>query len=320
MKAFNTSVRLLVPLVALGLVMAAAALAGVSSSSHYTVSTDTLDTGGQHATSAHYTMDDSVGGIDGISGNAVPVETAKNGYIGQLYEVVSLVVTAAPSPVSDSATAQLSGTATLDDNSVLALSGSDAGWSSPGIPYPIFSINGNGLLSPARVYANTPAVVNGYYLGAAGSAGLLVVTPDTVADGIPDWWRAAYFPPGDGTTTNNPGSCAACDADGTGQNNLFKYVAGLNPTNPASIFVLTIVPVTGQPGQQNLTYSPITVGPAADQIYTVQFRTDLVSGAYATLPTIGVLQTNGTEVTATDTNTAQATKFYRVQITLPGDP
>jgi hypothetical protein len=263
-------------------------------------------------------MDGSIGGIDGISGGSS--DTNKNGYIGQLTEVVSLVVTAAPSSVSDTATAQLSGTATLDDNSVLALSGADVDWSSPNIPYPILSINGSGLLSPASVYANTPGVVDGYYLGATNSAGLLVFTLDTVGDGIPDWWRAAYFPPGTGATTNNAGSCATCDADGTGQNNLFKYVAGLNPTNPASVFVLKIAPVTGQAGQKNLIYNPITEGPAADQIYTLQFRTNLVSGAYATVPTISGLQTNSTQVTATDTNATQVDKFYRVQITLPGDP
>jgi hypothetical protein len=314
MKPSNTFARLVVPLVVLIFGMTAAALDGAN----YVVSADTVDSGGQHATSADYTMDGSVGGIDGVSSNATPVVTARNGFIGQLYEVVSIVVTATPSSVSATATAQLNGTATLDDNSVLALSGSDVDWSSPNIPYPILSINGGGVLSPANVYANTPATVAGYYLGATDSTGLLVFTPDTVGDGIPDWWRAAYF--GGNGLSSNKQSCTTCDADGTGQNNLFKYVAGLNPTNPASIFVLTITPVAGQSGQQNLIYSPITEGPAADQIYTVQFRTDLVSGAYATLPTVSGLVTNGAQVTATDTNATQMGKFYRVQITLPGDP
>ena len=53
------------------------------------------------------------------------------------------------------------------------------------------------------------------------------------ADGIPDWWRQKYF--GTSGTTNGM-SCATCDADGTGQNNLAKFEAGLNPTNSASVF------------------------------------------------------------------------------------
>jgi hypothetical protein len=60
---------------------------------------------------------------------------------------------------------------------------------------------------------------------------------DTVGDGIPNWWRQEYF--GTGFTTNSS-SCASCDADGTGQNNLFKYVTGLNPTNPSSAFGVNI--------------------------------------------------------------------------------
>jgi hypothetical protein len=56
------------------------------------------------------------------------------------------------------------------------------------------------------------------------------------------------------------------------------------------------------------------------RVYTVQSLTDLVGGIYSNLSTIGALQTNGTQVTATDTNAVQAQKFYRVQITLPAGP
>ena len=62
-------------------------------------------------------------------------------------------------------------------------------------------------------------------LGATGTSTSVWIERDSVGDGIPDWWRAQYFG-GNGTTTNGQ-SCATCDADGTGQNNLFKYVAGL---------------------------------------------------------------------------------------------
>jgi PKD repeat protein len=60
-----------------------------------------------------------------------------------------------------------------------------------------------------------------------------------VCDGIPDWWRAQYF--GGGGNTTNDLSCATCDADGTGQDNLFKFLAGLDPTNPSSIFGITAI-------------------------------------------------------------------------------
>jgi hypothetical protein len=75
-------------------------------------------------------------------------------------------------------------------------------------------------------------------------ANLIVATSvDTIGDGIPNWWRAQYFG-GNGTTTNST-SCAACDFSGTGQNNLFKYVADLNPTNPASrLAIINITSIT----------------------------------------------------------------------------
>ena len=66
--------------------------------------------------------------------------------------------------------------------------------------------------------------MSGYYLGATNNVGVSVFAP-SVGDGIPSWWRQAYF--GAATPSNNS-DCATCDFDGTGQNNLFKYVAGLN--------------------------------------------------------------------------------------------
>ncbi len=133
---------------------------------------------------------------------------------------------------------------------------------------------------------------------------------DSVGDGIPDSWRQQYFG-GSGTTTNNH-SCATCDADGTGQNNLFKYVAGLNPTNPASIFILQIVNVAGQPAQKNLIFSPMVIGPT----YTLQFTTELVSSAWSPLMGLAGPLTNGNQVTTTDLNAVQSKKFYRVDISL----
>jgi hypothetical protein len=283
----------------------------LSASSAFAVNANsTIDGGGGHASSANYTMDSSVGGVAGISSGAA--DTAKNGYIGQLTEVVSVTITAQPNTVGVGSTTQLSGTATLDDSTVTSLPGSDVSWSSPNEPYPVASISGSGVLIPADVYAPTPAVVDGYYLGATSNTILEVFAPDSIGDGIPDWWRQAYF--GAATPTNSH-DCATCDADGTGQNNFFKFVAGLNPTNPASVFVLTVAPVAGQPTQKTLTYGPILVG--FGQTYMVQFATNLVGAAYATLTTTGALTTIGSQVSVTDTQATQTQKFYRVNISLP---
>ena len=74
---------------------------------------------------------------------------------------------------------------------------------------------------------------------------VFVCPGDDLCDGVPDSWRAQYFSNqptnnANGAATNNL-SCATCDADGTGQNNLLKYLAGLDPTNPSSFFGITSV-------------------------------------------------------------------------------
>jgi hypothetical protein len=134
---------------------------------------------------------------------------------------------------------------------------------------------------------------------------------DTVGDGIPNWWRAQYFG-GTGGTTNGS-SCATCDADGTGQDNLFKYVAGLDPIDPTSVFVLLVQSVTGQPSQENLLFNPEVTG----RTYTPQFSTNLVSGSWTNLTGFSGPTTNIDQVTVTDMSATQTQKFYRIDISLP---
>jgi hypothetical protein len=269
----------------------------------------TFDAGGKRTTSASYTMDGSVGGIGGIS--VAACDTARHGYIGQLAEVVSVSVTSTPNTVNEGATGQLSATAILDDSSVSVLVGSDIAWASA--IYPLASIDGNSLATASMVYATTNATFNGFYLGASGTGLVAVIDSDPdnygsyAGDGLPDWWQVQYF------GLNNPNAAPTADVDGTGQNNLFKYVAGLDPTNPASIFVLKIASVAGQPSQKNLIFHPIAGG----RTYTVQFMTNLVSTVYTNLSGFSGPQTNVNEVTVTDLGATNQAKFYRIDINLP---
>jgi hypothetical protein len=137
---------------------------------------------------------------------------------------------------------------------------------------------------------------------------------DSVGDGIPDTWRSQYFPNVDPTgMTTNSLSCVTCDADGTGQNNFFKYIAGLDPTNPASVFVLNVASATNQFQAMNLNFTPLALG----RTYAPQFNTDLVSGAWLPLPSYSGPVTNGNQVTITDTNPIPPQEFYRIDISLP---
>ena len=205
------------------------------------------------------------------------------------------------------------GTLQIDGGTVtVASNGASAGC--PGAVY-AQALSGTGTL-------NIGPGVRFYFGSTNGWTGTLNITgdgvfqqlqpnpPDSVGDGLPDWWRQRYFG-GDGTTTNHL-SCATCDADGTGQNNWFKYVTGLDPTNPASLFTLRAA-VTGQPNESQVIFSPRWT----DRTYTVLFRTNLVSGQPWQNLTNANQSDNGAERTVTDLGATKRTKFYRIQITYP---
>ncbi len=136
---------------------------------------------------------------------------------------------------------------------------------------------------------------------------------DSDGDGIPDWWMLAYFNHPTGQSGDN--SLANQDADGTGQNNLFKYVTGLNPTDPTQVFVLSIANVSNLSAVRRITCSsPYS---HMGRTYTLQFSVDLVSNIWTSLTGLGQFVTNGNQVTITDMNATQSNKFYRIRITYP---
>ncbi len=291
-------------LCALAAVACPAAHAGTRTSASYTISTDTADFGGVRTTSNSYTNDGGVEVVAGISSVASPAYTCRDGYVDQLTEVVSLAVTSAASSIAQATTVQLSGTATLDDATTSALFGSDIAWSA--VAYPFLSVNKLGQLAAStNVYASPVGTVTGMYLGATGSTTVTVNGP-YAGEGIPDAWLLQYFP-----TPPNPNAAPSADADGTGQNNLFKYLAGLNPLD-GSRFVLTISPVPGQSGQKALTLTPVYSG----RTYTPQFSATLISHTWQTLTNLST-NDNGTTRTVTDLGAGSSPRFYRVQISIP---
>ncbi len=167
-----------------------------------------------------------------------------------------------------------------------------------------------GAIAPPGNYSGTITILGGSNILAEtnlASAGFQVSLPDSVGDGIPDWWRQYYFG-GDGSSTNSH-SCASCDADATGQDNEFKYVVGLNPTNAASIFLLTI---TNNPAPA-LRFGPVSAGRAV----APQYSDDLSSDAWKNLTNSSPTRTNYSEFSVTDPDPSTNARFYRVQINFP---
>ena len=297
MKKGATSLILVAAFLASGVFLPPAIAASVVS---------TLDGGGQRIASASYTMDGSIGGIGGIS--SAGGDTAKNGYIGQLTEVTNLLVIASPAVTNECCVLQLSGLAALDDATVSSLDGSNILWAVPG--FPIALITPAGAATAAAVWSNTCGVVAGACLGVTGSVLVLVLdsSPDNfgqyAGDGIPDWWQVQYF------GTNNPlGKAGVTNC--TGHNNLYTYIADLNPTDPASVFEVVAVAASNQPPREVIYFRS-----SSNRVYALLWTTNLVSGAWTNLPGATPVAGNGTLFSLSDTN-ATAPRFYRVQAQVP---
>ena len=259
-----------------------------------------------------YRIDSSIGGVVGLAVASSPLVALKAGYAGQLYDATALVVSAAPATVNETATRQLSGVQLLDDSTLLTVSAAAINWSV--FSGPITSISAAGLAMAGTVFQNTQATVQGAFGGFNGSLNLTVL--DSIADnfgayagdGVGDDWQVQYFgaPP-------NANAGPNVDFDGTGQTNLFKYIAGLNPLDAKSRFILTIQSVPGQPGQRNVIFAPRLT----DRTYTVTSKPGLASGSYVPLTNPSAPSDSGPQRTITDLSASGAVKFYRVEITRP---
>jgi hypothetical protein len=136
------------------------------------------------------------------------------------------------------------------------------------------------------------------------SAGVTITATSSVNDGIPNAWRAAYFG-GAGTTTNNL-SCATCDPDNDGANNLQEFLAGTDPTNAASVLKLHALLLNPSNNVAGFLSAPGTV-------YRVQSRDDLANGFWS-IAADQVVGT-GTNMFIADPNLFFAAKrFYRLQV------
>ncbi|MCF7788053.1 MAG: hypothetical protein K9N47_18165 [Prosthecobacter sp.] len=285
--------------------------AGPRTSTNYSMTTDITDAGGRRATSVNYTNDGSAGGVTGIATVASPSETAKSGYVGQLYEVAAVQVAATPTTVNEGSTRQLAASATLDDGTTLASLASSVSWSV--VSGPISGISTSGLATAGNVYQDTAATVQGSYFGASSTLGLTILNTGNddlgiyAGDGIDDPWQVQYF------GQNNPHAAAGFVSDASGLTNLFKYTAGLVPNDSSSRFLLHNAPVPNQPGQMQIVISPRL----SDRTYTVKASPTLGSGAAWNDLTSFSISDNGTERTITDLDATGARKFYHVEITKP---
>lgn len=300
----------------LALALVPAALAGPRQSSNYSVAADIIDAAGRRSSSASYANDASLGGVAGMSQSGGNACVAKAGYVGQLFEVVGLELSSSSPTINEGGAVQLAAWQQLDDATFLSLAASSVAWSVTGGP--LANVTAAGVANAQIVYQDSSASVQGTFGGQSASLGLTVKNlaiddfDSYAADGIDDAWQVQYF------GLDNPQAGPLRDVNGTGQNNLFKYTAGLNPLlppgDPNARFELLASTVPGQPGQRTLTFHPIVVG----RTYTVEFNPDLAaSGGGSWWPLSGFLQAPdaGGQRSLTDLQAFDPKRMYRVRIT-----
>ena len=133
------------------------------------------------------------------------------------------------------------------------------------------------------------------------SGGATVTGTDSVHDGLTDAWRKLHF--GGAGTTTNALSCATCDPDHDGYNNMQEFFAGTDPNSAASL-----LSVAAAQGGGGVTISFPTV---AGVHYQVDERSDLSSSGWSVL--VDQVAGTGGVVQVTDPAGSVLTQgFYRV--------
>jgi len=293
------------------IIIASNATAQTRTSANYSLTPDTLDSGGGRITSSDYSMATSIGLVVGVASGGAPTAQEKVGYIAQLVDPASLQLSAAPSSVNEGGASQLSATVVMDDATTTPLLATAVTWSVQSGP--ITGVSSAGVATAGVVYQNTGGAVQGGYAGLTGSANLTVINTNNdnfgfyAGDGIDDAWQVQYF------GLNNPKALAGMDPDGDGQNNLFEYIAGTVPSDSTSRFLLRIENVPGQLFQKRLNFSPIVAG----RTYTPRTSLTLGTGALWMDLSSSSFQDVGAERTVTDLNAAAVSQFYHVEISKP---
>ncbi len=123
------------------------------------------------------------------------------------------------------------------------------------------------------------------------------ISPDTAGIGIPDWWQKKYF----GYVGIDPNS----SPNNTGMTTYEDFWAGLNPTNPASVFKIEHATVSNNGTQ-------VSWDSVLGKNYTVQSSSDLK--LWNTIG--GSISGTGSIISYTDSSAAaqNAQRFYRIVV------
>jgi subtilisin family serine protease len=122
---------------------------------------------------------------------------------------------------------------------------------------------------------------------------------DTDGNGLPDWWELEYFGHLTGTDPN-------ADPDHDGMSNLAEWIAGTNPTNPASCLRASVV-------SANSNGAVVNWSSVAGKTYWLERSTNLQSGFNSTVAT-NITATAPTNIQTDAAILPGNVRFYRVGV------
>ncbi len=130
-----------------------------------------------------------------------------------------------------------------------------------------------------------------------------------------EMWRHTHF----GTIAGTGSAADTADPDADGDDNNLEFLAGLNPNDPNSRFVLRLELVEGEPTQRKILFSPLTFtwngSVMVPPTVVIKYRTSLTEDDWLPLET--TINWATPEWWAIDTDAGGSSKFYRVEVTGP---
>jgi hypothetical protein len=173
---------------------------------------------------------------------------------------------------------------------------------------PISLVSTNAVTNSQLQILFTPGAADNARVSGVQVQKIADVFSDT--DGIPDWWRLAYFGHALGSAADK--SRGSDDTDGDGVSNLTEYLNGTDPLNPASFptlpaFNISQISVTA-------TNVQINCSTVTNWSFQLQSRDTLDASSFWTNIGSSVPGTGGTNLFNDNNPAADSARFYRVQV------